>query len=166
MKIKSVVNALVAGALLFGTASVQAETFNTYITTSAAMSDVDNMDNGISAQITYGSRVPEIGKRFFYEAEFTTSIVDPEAPGVDLSYYTLGAYAMFAPNITDTMVLRLRAGLLYQNVEVNGKTDDDVEASFGFGVGFDLGKTTNMVVEYTRHDDDISHISVGIQFKI
>lgn len=151
----------------FAVTGVQADTFNRYINTQAALADVDNMDDGIAAVITYGGRVPEVSKRFFLEGEVTTTIIDPEAPGTEISYFTLGAYAMYAPMVTDEMALRLRAGLLYQNVSANGGLDDDdVELSFGFGVGYTLGKTTNLVIEYTRHDEAISHISAGIQFKI
>lgn len=165
MKLKVIMTLAV---FCLGITSVQAESFNRYISAQAALADVDNSDNGVAAVMTYGARVPEISKRFFVEGEFTTTIVDPEPPGSEISYYTLGAYAAYIPMVTDTMGLRLRAGLIYQDISISGsgKSDDGIEASFGFGAIFNLGKTTNLIVEYTIHDAEIAHISAGIQFKI
>lgn len=153
---------------LFAATTAQAESFNKYIGAQAAIADVDNMDNGVAAVVTYGSRVPEVSKRFFVEGEVTTTVVDPERPGVEISYYTLGGYAVYAPQISDSVSVRGRAGILYQNISVSGsgKSDNDFELSFGFGATMKMSDSMNLIIDYTVHDSDISHISAGLQIKI
>jgi len=168
MKIKAMFSIFIVSLFMLISVSVQAQPFDQYINAQGAMSDVDRFDNGVSAVVTYGHRVPEVAKRFSVEGEFTTSIIEPETSGIDVSYWTMGAYAVYTPSISSDLNLRGRAGLVYIDASASGTnySDDDIELSFGFGMTGKLSKTWNWMVEYTMITDDISHISAGLQFKI
>jgi len=144
------------------------ELYDQYLNIQAAIADVDNMDNGVAAVIAYGHVIPEVSKKFALEAEVTTTVVDPERPGTEMSYSTLGAYAVYAPPISESVALRGRAGLIYQDISVTGqgKSDNDFEVSFGFGATTELANDLHLIFEYTVMDSDISHISAGIQLRM
>jgi len=170
VKIKALFSTFIVSLFMLVGASAQAQPFDSYINAQAAMSDVDRFDNGVSAVVTYGHRVPEVAKRFSVEGEFTTSIVEPEGFGVDVSYWSMGAYAAYTPSISTNLNLRGRIGIVFINYDFGGfggrGSDDDVELSVGFGMTGKLSKTWNWMVEYTMITDEINHISAGLQFKI
>ncbi|MDH5409673.1 MAG: hypothetical protein OEY00_13760, partial [Gammaproteobacteria bacterium] len=91
MKIKALFSTFIVSLFMLVGASAQAQPFDSYVNAQAAMSDVDRFDNGVSAVVTYGHRVPEVAKRFSVEGEFTSSVVEPERSGANISYWTMGA---------------------------------------------------------------------------
>lgn len=158
---------------LSGAAS--AEPFNRYFTAQGALADVDGgFDNGLSAVVTYGIRVPEMHKNFSVETEFTTSVFKPERTEAgttyDASYYTLAGYGVYSHPLNNKFHLRGRAGILYSDIEAGSAagsgSEDAFDLSFGFGVTVNMSKTSRFILEYTVVQPDITHISAGMQFKL
>jgi len=165
---------LLAIAAMGFTGMAQAQPFNRYFTAQGAMADVDGYDSGIGGVLTYGVRVPELHKNFAVETEFTMTLFEPDAKvggtTYEVSYYTLGAYGVYAHPLNEKFHVRGRFGILYEDVEVSSavssQSDDGFELSFGFGITAGLGKESRVILEYTVIDSDINHISAGIQFKL
>lgn len=152
-----------------------AQPYNRYVTFQGALADVDGYDSGIAGVATYGIRVPELHKNFAVETEASMTFIEPEGKGVggetfEVSYYTLGAYGVYAHPLSEKFHLRGRLGILYNNVEVSSpsrsSSDDDFDLSYGLGITAGMGKSTNVILEYTVINTDINHISVGLQLKL
>ena len=145
-----------------------------YVNAQLAIADVDGFSDGTAIVATYGIPMPHIDKHFSTEAEFTTTLTDPDTSvagiNVDASYFTLAGYAVYTYPVNEKFDLRGRAGLLYEDVDVSASavgvkaSDDDFGLSFGFGVTYDIGKRMNVIAEYTVIESDITHLSAGIQY--
>jgi len=165
----------VLAVLVMGFAGVvNAEPYNRYATIQGALADVDGYDSGIAGVATYGIRVPEMHSNFSVETEFSMTFVEPEGKvgGTtwEASYYTLGAYGVYAHPLSEKFHVRGRLGVLYEDVEVNSpaesKTDDGFELTYGFGFTVGLGKDSRFILEYTVIESDINHISAGLMFRL
>ncbi len=159
--------------LIASTANVYAQDGN-YMNLQLGISDVDGFDTGFVAIGTYGMHLPKVHENFSVEGEITNTIDDPNTTvggtSVDISYYTLGAYAVYAFPVSDSIKLRGRAGLLYYDASVSATgagikaSDDGIELTFGIGATFNLNKKMDIIAEYTHIESDISHLSAGIQY--
>lgn len=146
-----------------------------YMNLQLGISDVDGYDEGFAAIGTLGRPVPSVHKNFSLEGEFTTTIVDPDTvvagTGVEVSYFTLGAYGVYTHPVNNYLNLRGRAGLVYYDTDVSTSgagiraSDDGIDPSFGFGVTYNLNKKMDLIAEYTIVESDISHLSAGIQYR-
>lgn len=174
MNRKQTIFALLALAVMAASGTAQAQPFNRYTTFQAALADVDGYDSGIAGIATYGIRVPELHQNFAVEGEFGMTFVEPEGKvggtTYEVSYYTLGAYGVYAQPLSEKFHVRGRLGVLYEDVEVStaagSESDDDFELSFGLGITVGMGKESRFILEYTVIDSDINHISAGMQFKL
>ncbi len=77
------------------------------------------------------------------ESDFTTSFLDGSLNGQDVSVDTLGIHATYktiGPNKGLGVYLKLKAGAMYYDLDTKGpQSKDDIEASFGLGVGMNMG---------------------------
>lgn len=149
-----------------------------------AIADVDDLEDAGSAIVLTGIKpMSKVHRNFAVEGEFTTTAGKPGESfnggvvfgdiDVEASYYTLGAYASWNHPINQTVTLKGRAGILYENVEVemkssvlgNAKEDDtDTGLSYGIGAYFNVTKDINIVTEYTQIESDVSHLGAGVQW--
>lgn len=142
-----------------------------YLNLQIGISDVDGFDSGLTAIGTFGRLVPDVNENFSVEGEFTTTLVDPDAPNVDISYFTLGIYGVYSLPLNPYANLRGRAGLLYYETNVSGSSpgtqgsDDGIDLSVGFGFTYNLNTQMDLIAEYTIIESDISHLSAGIQYR-
>ncbi len=174
MNRKQKIIALLAGMLMAVSGIANAQPYNRYTTFQAAMADVDGYDAGIAGVATYGIRVPEMHKNFAVETEFTMTFIEPEGKRAgttyEVSYYTLGAYGVYAHPVSEKFHVRGRLGILYEDVEVSAPgysaSDDDFELSYGLGITVGLSNSSRFILEYTVLESDINHISAGMQFKL
>lgn len=173
MNRKQKIFALLAVMVMGISGAANAQPFNRYFAAQGALASVDGgYDNGISGVFTYGVRVPEMHKNFSVETEFTTTILKPEkngsgpGAGTEVSYYTLAGYGVYSHPLNNKFHFRGRLGILYEDVEAGGASDDDVGLSFGIGFTANMSKTSRFILEYTVIESDITHLSAGLQFKL
>ena len=155
------------------TRSTTQERFIDYMGTQLAISDVDGFDNGLSLVVTGGKELATV-PGLALEGEFSTTISKPEAEiggvNADVSYWTLAGYGAYSFPVSQQVAIRGRLGLLYENVDVNvtgASVDDDDEfgVSLGLGATFQVSPRINAIAEYTRVEEDVNHLSAGVQFR-
>lgn len=174
MNRKQTLFALLAVAIMTISSAAHAQPFNRYYSLQGALADVDGYDSGIAGIATYGVRVPEMHKNFSVEGEFGMTFIEPEGKAAgttyEASYYTLGAYGVYAHPVSEKFHVRGRLGVLYEDVEISsaaGSTSDDgFELTFGAGISIGLSKESRFLLEYTVIESDINHISAGLMFKL
>lgn len=94
------------------------------------------------------------------EFDVTTSIADGEVGAVDYSVLQGGAYATLTT--PGPIYFKAKAGLVYNDFDIAGASDNDTGEAFGLGVGF-----TFVEIEYTRstfNDVDVDFISASFGF--
>jgi len=92
------------------------------------------------------------------EGEVSTTLAEgSDSAAVD----TGGVY--LAARTAGPVYFKGRGGLVGWETDVNGTTRDGSGASFGVGMGFSLG-VTQIELDYTLIDNDISFLSIGAQF--
>jgi hypothetical protein len=166
---------LLCAATLLATPLLTTAQPGDYTNLQLGISDVDGYDEGFVAIGTFGRPVPSVHENFSVEGELTTTIADPDTTvagtGVEISYFTLGAYGVYTHPVNNYLNLRGRAGLVYYDTDVSTTgagirgSDDGIELSAGFGVTYDLNKKVDLIAEYTIIESDISHLSAGIQYR-
>jgi len=95
---------------------------------------------------------------FSWEAELNLTIFDGEIGTRDWDINTLGGYAVFRTE--GDINFKGKAGLVYWD----STFDDDIDLSLGIGVGFKMGQSGMLDVEFTQINDDVDYISVGYIF--
>jgi len=147
--------------------------FIDYVGAQLGISDIDGFDNGLALIVNAGKELREV-PGLALEGEFTTTITSPEAEvaGVDAeaSYWTLAGYGVYAFPVTQQFAVRGRLGALYENVDVevsggSDESDNEFGLSLGVGASFAMSQRMNVVAEYTRIEEDINHLSAGVQFR-
>lgn len=175
-----------AGCLLAGTANAQG---NAYAKIQLGIADVDGFsEDGVAAIGTYGITLPQVDPNFSVEGEISFTVDDPSIThtqvsfgttyeeSLEVSYYTLAGYAVYTLPVTPSIGVYGRAGLLYEDVTVeycdnyflNGCAEDsENDFGFSFGIGTNIALTQNMdfTANYTSVENDISHLSAGVQFR-
>lgn len=92
------------------------------------------------------------------EIELTRTLIDGDTrSGNDWEVDTLSAFAAFRSNTE----VKLKAKIGFTNIDYGN--DDDLELSFGIGIGFWAGGGL-MEIEYTEIDDDLEFISLGVNY--
>lgn len=92
------------------------------------------------------------------EAEFTTTINQGKIGTQDLEIDTFGGYVTYrSPGF-----IYLKGRMGFVNWETNNN-QDDTGKSVGLGLGFSLA-LIKIELDYTRIDDDIDFVSIGVQF--
>ncbi|MGD8642130.1 MAG: hypothetical protein PVF34_05915 [Gammaproteobacteria bacterium] len=120
--------------------------------------DISDATNaGVAVGWEQGIVVGDLG----VEAEFTTTIDKGKIFNQDLEIDTFGGYVTYrSPGF---IYLKGRMGFTNWEVSSGGVTDDDTSESIGVGLGFSLA-LIKFELDYTRIDDDIDFISIGVQF--
>lgn len=124
--------------------------------------DTDGVEDPINAGVAVGYEFGIVLGDIGLEGEFTTTVKEGELGIQRLKLDTAGAYVTYrSPGF---IYLKGRAGYVGWDADFNQNgTDDDTGASYGAGLGFNL-KIVKFELEYTKIDDDIDFISLGIQF--
>jgi len=92
------------------------------------------------------------------EVELTRTLIDGDTrSGNDWEVDTLSAFAAFRSNTE----VKLKAKIGFTNIDYGN--DDDLELSFGIGLGF-WAAGGLMEIEYTEIDDDLEFISLGVNY--
>lgn len=92
------------------------------------------------------------------EFELSKTLIDGNTPsGRDWEVDTLSAFAAFRSN-TD---IKLKAKIGVTNIDYGNK--DDLELSFGFGLGF-WASGGLMEIEYTEIDDSLDYVSLSVNY--
>jgi len=153
---------LIAGALVSGSAWAQSR--EAYVGGGLALQDADTSDDGMAIVARGGVGLPELSQKmagnWSAEGEITRSLISPEAGGNDLDITSFGAYALYKFPI-QRFHLRGRAGLVFKNLDLDGRAGDDDELDFsaGFGAGYRVAPNVDVTVEYTFLMDDVRHVS-------
>jgi hypothetical protein len=100
------------------------------------------------------------------ESDFTTSFLDGSINGQNVSVDTLGVHATYKTIGSSKGLgayLKLKAGAMYYDLDANGpQSNDDFEASFGLGVGVNMGAVA-IEIDYTAIKDG-EMVSLAILF--
>lgn len=107
---------------------------------------------------------------FSVEGELTLSLVDGDlAGGGEWDITTLGAFAVY--RTPQEIYFKGKAGLVRGDIDVTvggaSVSGSDTELAAGIGLGFKLGKTGNLEVEYTLTEvknADVDFLSVSFHF--
>ena len=100
-----------------------------------------------------------IARYFSWEAEFSLTAFEGEAFGSNnWDINTLAGYGVFRSE--GNIGFKGKAGLLYWDSTYN----DDLDLSLGIGVGFKMGQSGMLDVEFTRINSNVDYISVGYLF--
>lgn len=92
------------------------------------------------------------------EIELTKTLIDGDTrSGNDWEVDTLSAFAAFRSNTE----VKFKAKIGLTNIDYGN--DDDLELSFGFGVGF-WAAGGLMEIEYTEIDDGLDFFSLGVNY--
>lgn len=159
--------ALTAASLLAMTGASYAEPGD-YVNLQLGISDVDGFSNGLAVIGTIGRPVPNVHENFSVEGEFSATILSPDTPTVDASYFTLGAYGVYSYPLDQYTALRGRAGMVYSDSDFSGAgfsgSHGGFEISVGIGATYNLNRQMDLIAEYTIVESDITHLSAGIQY--
>lgn len=167
---------LLAGCLAAGAAQAQG---GQYAKAQLAIADVDGgFSDGLAVVGTYGMELPQLLPNFSVEGEFSTTISEADKSvfgnKLEYSYYTLGAYGVYTHPINQRVSIYGRAGLLYVDSTVDiyhpvtGKTsesDSDLELGLGAGTNIALGQNFDFTAGVNIINEDVNHISAGVQLR-
>lgn len=149
---------LVAGLLL--SPAVQADWY-IGAKTGPMMIDESGVDDPTNAGVLIGHEWGVVAGDLGIEAEITTTVDDGEFAGQDVQLDTLGLYAAF--RTAGPVYLIGKAGVIRNELEIGSVSDSDTGSAIGAGVGFSIG-IAQFELEYTRIDEDIDFVSLGLRF--
>ena len=139
-----------------------------YLNLTGAVSDVENLDDGLSGIVAAGFPLDNVDPNFSIEGELSKSLIAPESDGSagDFDYFTLGGFAAYRMPVTDSVALRGRAGLVHLDWENNNRADDELGIGLGVGATWRLEGNFDLLGELTimDTDPDLNHFSVGVQY--
>ncbi len=113
---------------------------------------------------------------FTFEAEFATSLgvggeyVDENGDEGQYSIWTVAGYVAYRYVINDILYLKLKGGVVYEDVKRSGlnsnTTSTGVGAAGGGGLGFilDFGRPVMLELEATATEKDIIFYSLGMTY--
>lgn len=166
---KKLNTALLAGSLcLVGASASQASALVDYAGGGLAIQDVDGFDDGLALVLNAGKNMPSVHENFFIESEFTYTISSPEITffggSIEASILTLAGYAAYILPLNEQFNLKGRAGILYEDVDVDSfGSDTDIGLSLGFGGEYILNDGMKITFDYTIIESDVSHLGLGIK---
>ena len=116
-------------------------------------------DGAADSAINLGADVGYRNNKYLStEVELTRTFIDGDTPsGNDWEVDTLSVFAAFRSNTE----VKLKAKIGFTDIDYGN--NDDLELSFGFGIGF-WAAGGLMEFEYTEIDDDLEFISLGINY--
>jgi len=118
-----------------------------------------NADGQDDSAINLGADVGYRNNKYLStEIELTRTLIDGDTrSGNDWEVDTLSAFAAFRSNTP--VKFKAKIGL----TDIDYGNDDDLELSFGIGVGF-WATGGLMEIEYTELDDGLNFISLGVNY--
>lgn len=127
-----------------------------YFGIKGGLMDIDGRgDSALNMGLDVGYRH---NKYLSTEVELTETLIEGDThSGNDWEVDTLSAFAAFRSNTE----VKLKGKIGLTNIDYGN--DDDLEISFGFGIGF-WAAGGLMEIEYTEIDDDLHFISLGVNF--
>lgn len=125
------------------------------------MIDVGGFDDPTNAGVLVGHEWGLVAGDLGIEAELTQTIDDGRFAGQDVQVDTRGLYAAF--RTAGPVYLIGKAGLVRNEVEIGTASESDTGTAFGAGVGFSIG-VAQFELEFTRIDEDIDFLSLGLRF--
>ncbi|BAU49213.1 cell envelope biogenesis protein OmpA [Sulfurifustis variabilis] len=129
--------------------------------TGPMMIDVGGFDDPTNVGVLVGHEWGVVAGDIGVEAELTRTLDDGEFAGQDVKVDTQGLYAAF--RTAGPVYLIGKAGVVRNEVEVGSSSGSDTGTALGAGVGFSIG-IAQFELEYTRIDDDIDFLSLGLRF--
>jgi hypothetical protein len=129
--------------------------------TGPMMIDVSGVSDPTNAGILVGYELGVVVGDLAVEGEFTTTIDEGKSGGNEVDIDTMALYLAF--RTAGPVYLKLKGGVLRQELDAGAGSESDSGMSYGIGVGFGLG-IGQLELEYTEVDDDVTFVSFGIQF--
>lgn len=129
--------------------------------TGPMMIDVTGYDDPVNTGLMVGYQQGVVLGDLGIEGEFTTTTSDGEYLGQKVSVDTMAIYA--ALRTAGPLYFKVKGGYLQEDVEVGPVSESDSGMSYGVGLGFGIG-ILQLELEYTQVEEDISFVSLGIQF--
>ena len=163
--------------------AAQADSFLDYFGLGLALQDVNspNFDNGTALVINGGKSIYNgIG----FEVEGTTSLQKMEGSfnGLkdEIDFWSLGMYSTYIWKLGN-LSIKPRVGLVYDSIQSNiglsspqnavpgttyqGTDKNGLGVSAGVGVAYQLSENYNVYTNYTKFEDDITHLTFGAEFR-
>ncbi len=169
--------------------AAQAESFLDYLGFGLALQDVNspNFDNGTALVITGGKSLYQgIGMEF----EGTASVQKMEGSfnGIkdDIDFWSLGMYSTYIWKLGN-LSIKPRLGVTYSSIKSDiginspkkptptptggvpviyqGTDSNGIGLSGGIGLAYQLGESYSVYTNYTKIEDDISHLTFGAEFR-
>lgn len=126
------------------------------------MVDLGGISNPMNGGFVFGTSKQGWG----FEGEATISLLKGDfnsgfgSANVDIT--TLAGYAAFR-NPSDTYV-KVKAGLLYEDVNIGSSSANDTGLSVGLGIGWRLESGGMVELEYTIVEQDVNFLSLAFLF--
>lgn len=168
---------MLAGCMLAGAVQAQGTQGAQYANVQLAVANVDGFSDGAALVGTYGVYLPQVNPNFSVEGEFTTTVSNPNTDAfgnkLEVSYYTLAAYAVYTQPLTPSLSVYGRAGMLYEDITADyyvpflGKVSSsatDTGLSFGVGGNFKVSNNMDITAGLTVIESDINHLGAGLRF--
>jgi len=130
--------------------------------------DIGILGNTVNLGVMMGFPLNNPATSFEAELTSTVSKGDVEFYGSEWDVTTLAGYFVYRSQ--STTYVKLKAGLLYEDVTIGGfyygssSSGTDTGLSLGVGIGWDLGHAHKIELEATLIEADINFISVSYLF--
>lgn len=140
------------------------------IKTGSMMIDFLDIDDVVPVGLMYGRSLDDLVSNLWIEGELNYGISggDLGASG-EFDIMTIGVYAAYRYMLTDAAYLKGKAGILYEDTEIDfGRrtaSPSDTGLSLGVGGGFFFTPQLGVEAEYTLIESDIDYLSVGLNFR-
>lgn len=125
------------------------------------MIDAGGVDDPTNAGVLIGREWGVVAGDVGIEAELSKTIDDGRFAGQDVQVNTRGLYVAF--RTAGPVYLIGRAGMVRTEREIGSVSDSDTNSAIGAGVGFSIG-IAQFELEFTRIDEDIDFLSLGLRF--
>ncbi len=131
-----------------------------------------SIDDATNVAFVIGYKLSKIGNgNLAIEGEISTTVAGGDVNIIgftgDWDIDTLAVYAVYRSS--GNIYFKGKAGILYEDVgfSIVGISDSGSDEGFsaGIGMGWKMGKSNALEVEYTVIEEDIDYISVGYNFR-
>lgn len=118
--------------------------------------DIPNIDDPDNAGLVVGYDWTKDYGLVGIEGDFSSTFEDGVLAGQDVSVDTAGLYATYKTRGFSGQglgyYLKLKGGVAYYDLSVGSTNTDELDASFGLGVGFNMG-LVSFELDYTTIED-------------
>lgn len=165
--------------LLVSTVSLMAANMgksNIYAGGGLAYESPEHGDSGVALVLNGGMVLPDVDVgpgKLGVDGEFTYSVLSHSygccGYDYDITFMSLGAYAIYIYDINREYYVKPRIGLAYNSVDVSGPgnynygSDSEIDLAFGVSGGYRLSKTMDVYVALNFPDSDWMQLGAGVQ---